>query len=154
MMDTTVTFPGGKRVSALIDGRLIETDQPAEMGGQGSAPAPFDLFLAASATCAGIYVLGFLQARGLSTEGLELRQTVTTDPTTHLPTTIRIAVKFPPDLPEKYHAAILRAAESCKVKKTIAAQPVFEIVRDVEVATPPRPSDSQANGLALSAPNP
>jgi len=146
MMDTLVTFPGGKRVNALIDGRLIETDQPAEVGGQGSAPAPFDLFLASSATCAGIYVLGFLQARGLSTEGLELRQKVTLDPTTHLPTAIHIEVKAPPDLPAKYHAAILRAAEGCKVKKTIAAQPVFTIAHH-------SPAEASADSAAAQAPS-
>src|SRR5690242_16184098 len=78
MTDTEVTFPGGKRVAANVAGRVIRTDQPASLGGEDSAPAPFDLFLASIATCAGIYVLGFCQARNLSTEGLAVRQRVET----------------------------------------------------------------------------
>jgi ribosomal protein S12 methylthiotransferase accessory factor len=127
-MDIEVNFPGGKRVVAQVGAHRIETDQPTELGGQDAAPAPFDLFLASLATCAGIYALGFLQARGLSTEGLGLRQRVELDPTTHLPRGIRLELTPPPDLPEKYRAALQRAVEGCKVKKSIAHPPVFEVV--------------------------
>ena len=126
-MDIEVSFPGGKRVVAQVGAHRIETDQPHELGGQDAAPAPFDLFLASVATCAGIYALGFLQARGLSTEGLRLRQRVDYDASTQLPQRIRLELVLPPDCPEKYRAAVLRAVENCKVKKTIAAQPPFEV---------------------------
>ena len=81
-MQTTieVSFPGGKRVDARVGGFTMATDQPTELGGDGSAPAPFDLFLASIATCAGIYVLGFCQARGLATDGLALVQHHEVDP--------------------------------------------------------------------------
>jgi len=128
MDDIEVSFPGGKRVDARIGAFVVHTDQPVESGGDGSAPGPFDLFLASVASCAGVYVLGFLQARGLPTAGLSLRQHVDTDPVTKLPTHIRIEVSLPPSFPEKYRAAVLRAAEGCKVKKTIAAAPEFEVV--------------------------
>ncbi len=127
-MDIEVTFPGGKRVAAQVGSHRIETDQPAELGGENSAPAPFDLFLASIATCAGIYVLGFLQARGLPTEGLRLRQQVETDPDSHLARSVRLVLTLPPGFPEKYRAAVVRAVENCKVKKTIAAAPKFEVV--------------------------
>ncbi len=126
-MDIDVSFPGGKRVVAQVGAHRIETDQPLEFGGQEAAPAPFDLFLASLATCAGAYALGFLQARGLSTDGLRLRQRVDYDPSTHLPQRVRLELTLPPDCPEKYRAAVVRAVESCKVKKTIAIQPSFEV---------------------------
>jgi len=126
-MDIEVSFPGGKRVVAQVGAHRIETDQPLELDGQDAAPAPFDLFLASIATCAGIYALGFLQARGLSSEGLRLRQQVDFDPSTHLPTRVRLALTLPRDCPEKYRAAVVRAVENCRVKKTIAAQPSFEV---------------------------
>src|SRR5690349_4460007 len=119
-MDIEVTFPAGKRVAAQVGAHLIETDQPVALGGDDGSPAPFDLFLASMATCAGIYALGFLQARNLPTEGLRLHQHVDFDPATHLPTRVRIELSAPPTLPEKYRPAILRAIESCKVKKTLA----------------------------------
>lgn len=126
-MDIELSFPGGKRVVAQMGAHRIETDQPPELGGQDSAPAPFDLFLASIATCAGIYALGFLQARGLPTEGLRLHQHVELDPATQLPSNVHLELTPPPGLSEKYRSALLRAVLNCKVKKTIAAAPTFEV---------------------------
>jgi ribosomal protein S12 methylthiotransferase accessory factor len=136
MEDIAISFPGGKRVDARIGPFVVHTDQPADMGGEGSAVAPFDLFLASLATCAGLYVLGFCQARGLSTDGLALYQRVEVDPATKLPRRIRLEVALPPSFPETYRAAILRAAEGCKVKKTIAASPSIEVVASSEHFAP------------------
>jgi ribosomal protein S12 methylthiotransferase accessory factor len=127
MQDIDVTFPGGKRVDAQVGTHIIHTDQPVEAGGEAGAVGPFDLFLASIATCAGLYVLGFCQARGLSTEGLALRQHVDIDLATKLPSRIRLELRLPPSFPDKYRAAVVRAAEGCKVKKTIAAAPVVEV---------------------------
>lgn len=127
-MDIEVSFPGGKRVVAQVGAHRIETDQPVELGGQDAAPAPYDLFLASIATCAGIYALGFLQARALPTQGLRLRQRVELDPATHLPRSVRLELTLPAGVPEKYRGAIQRAVENCKVKKTLLAPPVFEVV--------------------------
>jgi ribosomal protein S12 methylthiotransferase accessory factor len=128
MSEIEVTFPGGKRVDAKIGELVVRTDQPVSAGGEGSAVAPFDLFLASIATCAGIYVLGFCQARGLSIEGLSLREHVDIDEATKQLTHVRIEIVLPPSFPEKYRAAVLRAAEGCKVKKAIAAQPRIDVV--------------------------
>ena len=130
MDDVVVRFGGGKRVEAQIGKFVVATDQPASLGGADGAPAPFDLFLASLATCAGLYVLGFCQARGLSVEGIDLRQHVEVDPTTKLPTTIELHLTLPPTFPDKYRVAVARAAEGCKVKKTIAAQPPIIVVVD------------------------
>jgi ribosomal protein S12 methylthiotransferase accessory factor len=132
MQDVEVRFPGGKRVDAQVGPFTVCTDQPVEAGGEGSAVAPFDLFLASLATCTGIYVLGFCQARGLPTEGIALRQHVEVDPATKLPSSIQLHLTLPKSFPEKYRAAILRAAEGCKVKKTIAAAPTIGILASVE----------------------
>ena len=127
MDDIEVSFPGGKRVDARIGSYLIQTDQPVEAGGGGSAPSPYDLFLASLATCTGIYVLGFCQARGLSTDGIELRQRVVPDPVTKLPSRIELELTLPPSFPERLRPAIARAAQHCKVKTTIASAPVVEV---------------------------
>ena len=62
-MEMKITFPGGEKVNAEFNGRTIATDQPLAAGGEGSAPTPFDYFLASLGTCAGIYVLSFCQQR-------------------------------------------------------------------------------------------
>jgi ribosomal protein S12 methylthiotransferase accessory factor len=126
-MDIRVSFPGGKRVDAHVGDFTIRTDQPRSSQGDGSAPAPYDLFLASLASCAGFYALAFCQARSLPTEGLGLSLRYATDPDTHLPTRIAIDLQLPRDFPEKYRPAIARAVEGCKVKKTIAANPAFEV---------------------------
>jgi len=128
MQDIVVTFPGGKRVDAQVGAYVVHTDQPTELGGEGSAAAPFELFLASLASCAGIYALAFCQARKLSTVGLSLTQRHELDPETKLPTRITLALQLPEGFPEMYRAAIVRAVENCKVKKTVAAQPAFEVV--------------------------
>jgi ribosomal protein S12 methylthiotransferase accessory factor len=126
-MNIDVSFPGGKRVNAQLGEFEIETDQPRELGGAESAPAPYDLFLASLATCAGIYVLGFCQARGISTEGLRLTQHDEFDPDTKLVRRVRVELHLPAGFPDKYRAAIVRTAEGCKVKKTLAKPPIFEV---------------------------
>lgn len=126
-MDISVTFPGGKRVDAVAGDHVIRTDQSVAHGGEGSAPEPYTLFLASLATCAGIYVLGFCQARGISPEGISLVQRHELDPQTHLPTSVSIDVQVPPSFPAKYLESVRRAAEGCKVKKTLAAPPSLEV---------------------------
>ena len=122
-----VTLPGGKRVDTQIGPHVIRTDQPEEGGGEDSAPAPFDLFLAAIGTCAGIFVVGFCQKRGLPTEGIRIRQRNAFHPETGVLARVDLDVEVPPSFPEKYHEALVRVADQCAVKKAIQAQPVFEV---------------------------
>ena len=125
-MDMEMYFPGKKRVYARYKGFVVETDQPVEAGGDNSAPAPFDLFLLSIGTCAGYYVLSFLQQRGLSTEGagVVLRREV--DPGTHLPSKISLEIKLPADFPDKYRDAVIRAADQCAVKRALENPPAFD----------------------------
>ena len=128
----SVTFPGGKRVDASYNGFEIETDQAVDSGGDGSAPEPFDFFLASIATCAGIYILGFCQKRGIPHEGVRLVQSWERDEKSRRLATIRINIEVPPGFPEKYHKALVRAAAQCSVKKTMENPPDF-IVETVTV---------------------
>ena len=118
-----ITFPGGKRVNADFGTHVVKTDQSAEHGGDGSAPEPFELFLASLATCAGLYVLGFCQARSISTEGIELVQSHRFDPATHRLERVELEILLPVTFPEKYRPAIERAAAGCKVKKALLTPP-------------------------------
>jgi ribosomal protein S12 methylthiotransferase accessory factor len=123
----TVTFPGGKRVNATFDGFEIATDQSEKYGGGGSHPEPFQYFLASLATCAGIYVLGFCQKRNIPHDGIRLHQSWDRDEKTNQLTTVRIAIEVPADFPEKYHSALVRAADQCAVKKTLENPPKFVV---------------------------
>lgn len=133
-MEMTIDFPGGARVDAHFGSFTIATDQAPPMG-QGIAPAPFSLFLASIGTCAGIYVLSFCKQRGISTEGVRIMQRMNTNPDTHMVDKVTLEIQVPPDFPEKYHAALIRAADQCAVKKHLANPPKFEILtQTVEMA--------------------
>ena len=126
-MEMKISFPGGLRADASYGDVTVRTDQSVKAGGDGSAPEPFALFLASIGTCAGVYVLGFCQARKIPTDGIELVQRTSFDPKTHRLTHVALEVRVPPSFPEKYREALARAAASCAVKKAIADPPEFEI---------------------------
>jgi len=126
-MEMTIDFPGGARVDAHFGPFTVKTDQPAQGGGEASAPTPFATFLASIGTCAGIYVLGFCHQRGLATEGITLSQRLEVDPLTGMVAKVLLDVHLPPGFPEKYRAAVIRSAEQCAVKKHLEHPPRFEV---------------------------
>ena len=126
-MRMEISVPGGKRVDSSFEGFVVKTDQPQKAGGDGSAPAPFELFLASIGTCAGIYVLAFCQARSIPAEGICLVQTSERDRESGRLTHVQIEIQLPPEFPEKYRDAVCRAADLCAVKKAIAAPPEFQV---------------------------
>ena len=130
-MEMKIIFPGNKKVDALYNGFRISTDQPAFGGGDGTAPAPFDLFLASLGTCAGIYVLGFCQQRSLSTEGIELTQSLEFDPVRRMISKVHLEITVPPEFPEKYYDALVKSASLCAVKKHMEEPPEFNIYTKV-----------------------
>jgi len=126
-MEMEVSFPGGKRVDAEFNGYSVRTDQPPEWGGQGTVPEPFQYYLASLATCAGIYVLGFCQARGIGTEGLKLTQRAEWDEEKKRLARVKIEIGLPRGFPDKYRRAVARVADMCAVKKSILDPPEFII---------------------------
>jgi ribosomal protein S12 methylthiotransferase accessory factor len=126
-MEMKVSFPGNLKVNAEFAGFTVETDQPVLAGGDGSAPAPFDLFLASLATCAGIFMLAFLKQRGLTTEGTGITTTIERDPARGMVSLVGFELHLPPDFPDKYEAAIVRAVEQCSVKRHLHQPPDFKV---------------------------
>lgn len=126
-MNLRVTLPGGKKVVAHYKGMEIATDQPKHQGGDESAPAPFDLFLASIGTCAGIYVQSFCERRDIPYQGIEIIQSMEINPETRLPALFKLEIILPAGFPEKYKNSVVQAAELCLVKKTIANNPEFQV---------------------------
>lgn len=124
-MEIEITFPGGARVDAVMDGLIVTTNQ------DGTAPAPFGLFLASIGTCAGIYVLSFCQQRGLPTRGLRIVQRMERYPLIHMVERIELEIQLPPDFPERYKETVIRAAEQCAVKKHLEHPPQFAVYTSV-----------------------
>jgi putative redox protein len=132
-----IRFPGGLRVEAYHEGFWIRTDQPVAQGGAGTAPSPFDLFLASIGTCAGFYALRFCQQRNLETNGLALSVTPERDDTGKHVDRVRIEITLPPAFPPKYREALLRAVDQCTVKRHLIQPPQFELVLEAGPHPPP-----------------
>jgi putative redox protein len=132
-MEMIINFPGGARVDAHFGPYDVKTDQPPMGGGEGSAPTPFATFLASIGTCAGIYVLGFCQQRGLPTEGIQIIQRMHSDQFSGMVGKVELEIQVPPSFPERYRDALIRAADLCAVKKHFEKPPKFEIhTKEVE----------------------
>ncbi|MDD5207119.1 MAG: OsmC family protein [Desulfobacterales bacterium] len=125
-----VTFPGGKKVYAQINDRIIHTDQTIENGGEGTAPEPFHLFVASIATCAGVYALEFCQARKIPAEGMGLTMTYEWDERKQACEKFNINLRLPPGFPDKYKKAVIRVMDLCAVKRHIVNPPEFIITAD------------------------
>lgn len=124
--EIVVTLAGNKRIDARIGGHVVHTDQPVAGGGEDSAPTPFALFLASMGTCAGIFVAGFCQKRGLPTDGIRVVERVRYGEDGVL-AAVELDIEVPPEFPEKYREALVRVADGCSVKKAIQARPEFQV---------------------------
>ena len=122
-----IYFEGKKQVIALHNGHEIRTDQPVQAGGEDTAPAPFDLFLASIGTCAGIYVKSFCDQRGIPTEEIRILQSMEFNPETRLIGRIKLDIQLPQDFPDKYRDAVINAANLCAVKKHLHNPPEIEV---------------------------
>src|SRR5436309_3150385 len=122
-MEILIDFPGGSRVNTHFGKFTIPTDQPPT----ASAPTPFEVFLSSIGTCAGIYVLGFCQQRGLPTNGIQIVQRIHSNPLTGMIDEIDLEILVPPTFPAKYYDSLIRSAELCKVKKHLEKPPKFNI---------------------------
>lgn len=126
-MHVDVAIGSGRRIEATLGKHRIPTDQREHHGGEASAPTPFDLFLASLATCATFYVVDFCATRSIPTEGIRVRQTWERDPDTKLIAKIEQVIHLPPGFPERYEKAVVRAAQTCSVKKHLEKPPQFDI---------------------------
>lgn len=124
-MDIEVSLTGGERIEAQVGKHRIVTDQ------DGSAPKPFNLFLASIATCSGIYVARFCEKRKIPTDGVRIRQRSIKNPETKMIDRIEISVELPESFPQRYLDAVKRAVAQCTVKKHMEQPPVFEVTTSI-----------------------
>jgi ribosomal protein S12 methylthiotransferase accessory factor len=126
-MEIKVNFLDNLRLEAKFDDFTVIADQPIRYKGDGSAPGPFDYFLASSALCAAYFVKVYCNARDIPTENIRLSQNNIVDPENRYKQIFKIQVELPADLSVKDRQGILRSIERCTVKKAIQAGPDFVI---------------------------
>ncbi|SFD39799.1 OsmC domain/YcaO domain-containing protein [Massilia yuzhufengensis] len=126
-MEIKVNFLDKLRLEAKFDDFTVIADQPIRYKGDGSAPGPFDYFLASSALCAAYFVKLYCNTRDIPTENIRLSQNNIVDPDNRYQQIFKIQVELPPDISEKDRLGILRSIERCTVKKVVQAGPEFVI---------------------------
>jgi putative redox protein len=127
-MEMGITFGGGKKVGASYKGFTFATDQPAECGGEETAPEPLDLFFVSIATCTAYTMLSFCQSREIETEGMKIRVKLQTAGDGERVTKVRHELRLPEGFPEKYVKAMVRVAATCSVKRYLNNPPEVETV--------------------------
>jgi len=130
-MEIKVNFLDKLRLEARFDDFTVVADQPIRYKGDGSAPGPFDYFLASSAQCAAYFVKLYCVTRNIPTDNIRLSQNNIVDPENRYKQTIKIQVELPADISAKDRQGILRSIERCTVKKVVQAGPEF-VIEEVE----------------------
>ena len=125
----SVELKGGMKVNARVRDFTIRTDQPKNHEGDDSAPTPLEIFFASLGTCVGVTVASFCEKRSIPFKDIGIDMTVDRDDKTRAVKKICMNVKLPSDFPEEYRTAVMKAVDTCTVKKTIIAQP--EIVTTI-----------------------
>ncbi|WP_417663605.1 OsmC domain/YcaO domain-containing protein [Pseudidiomarina donghaiensis] len=126
-MEIKVNFLDNLRLEAKFDDFTVITDQPIRYKGDGSAPSPFDYFLASSAMCAAYFVKVYCLSRDIPTENIRLSQNNIVDPENRYNQIFKIQVELPEDISEKDRQGILRSIDRCTVKKVVQTGPEFQI---------------------------
>ena len=130
-MEIKVNFLDKLRLEAKFDDFTVVADQPIRYKGDGSAPGPFDYFLASSALCAAYFVKLYCVTRNIPTENIRLSQNNIVDPENRYQQIFKIQVELPQDILEADRRGILRSIERCTVKKVVQAGPEF-VIEEVE----------------------
>ncbi|WP_180077586.1 OsmC domain/YcaO domain-containing protein [Acinetobacter sp. YH12251] len=130
-MEIKVNYLDNLRQEAKFDDFTVIADQPIRYKGDGSAPGPFDYFLASSALCAAYFVKVYCAARDIPTENIRLSQNNIVDPENRYKQIFKIQVELPADISEKDRQGILRSIDRCTVKKVIQTGPEF-VIEEVE----------------------
>ncbi len=145
-MEIKVNFLDNLRLEAKFDDFTLITDQPIRYKGDGSAPSPFDYFLASSALCAAYFVRVYCLARDIPTDNIRLSQNNIVDPEDRYNQIFKIQVELPESLSDKDRQGILRSIERCTVKKVVQTGPEF-VIESVNNL------DEDAQAMLMAQPN-
>jgi putative redox protein len=121
---TARSIPGTLRQQVVIDGqhRLI-TDEPERLGGDGSGPAPHELFPAALAACISTTLVMYARTKGWDLEDVN----VAVDYDQHsTPRRFGVEIEVGGELSEAQLERLERVARSCPVRRSIEAGIEFE----------------------------
>ena len=126
-MQVKVRFLDNLRLEASFDDFTVISDQPIRYKGDGTAPGPFDYFLASSALCAAYFAKAYCNARDIPTEDISIVQDNIVDPENRYQQTFKIRAELPEGISERDRDGIIRAMDRCTVKRVIQNDLGFKV---------------------------
>jgi putative redox protein len=116
---TARSIPGTLRQEVVIDGehRLI-TDEPERLGGEGSGPAPHELFPAALAGCVSTTLVMYARTKGWDLGEVSVAVDYDNQST---PRRFEVAIELGGDLTEEQLGRLEKVAASCPVRRAVEA---------------------------------
>lgn len=126
-MQVNVKFLDNLRLEASFDDFSIISDQPIRYKGDGTAPGPYDYFLASSALCAAYFVKVYCKARNIPTDDIFITQNNIVDPENRYNQALKLEIQVPDNISDKDRKGMIAAMDRCTVKRVIQNEPEFII---------------------------
>ena len=125
---TARSIPGTLRQEVVIDGRhRLITDEPQRLGGDGSGPAPHELFPAALAACVSTTLVMYARTKGWELGGVKVEVEYDNRST---PRRFEIVVRVGAELSEEQLDRLGRVARTCPLRRSVEAG--IEFVERIE----------------------
>ena len=129
---TAHSIPGTLRQRVVIDGRHhLITDEPESVGGDGSGPAPHELFPAALAACISTTLVMYARTKDWQLDDVEVDVDYDNRST---PRRFEIAVKVCGELDADQLERLEKVAASCPVRRAIEVG--VEFAETIELCEP------------------
>jgi putative redox protein len=135
---TARSVPGTLRQEILVDGRhRLVTDEPVSLGGDGSGPAPHELFPAALAACISTTLVMYAR-----TKEWDLDQVVVDVDFDHrsTPRRFEIEIRVAGNLSESQLERLEKVAAACPLRRSVEAG--VEFVERIALQASPRPQEA------------
>ena len=102
-----------------VRGHEFVSDQPREAGGDDAGPSPTEFLVGSLSSCIGYFVSVFLERHDVPREGLAISIEPQYENNPRRIAKFDVLLILPKNVPEKYHEALLRVANTCTVHNTL-----------------------------------
>jgi putative redox protein len=126
-----VGYLDGEAYEIRVRDHRVRVDQPADLGGDDTAPTPTELFVASLAACVAFYAGRYLTRHGYSRDGLAVHTDF--DMATDRPArvaAVRTTVRVPDGFPAERRAALAAVASHCTVHNSLTTRPEVIVTVD------------------------
>lgn len=125
---TARAIPGTLRQEVVMDGKhRLVTDEPVRLGGEGSGPAPHELFPAALAACISTTLVMYARTKGWDLGDVQVAVDYDNRAT---PRRFEVAIELGGELTDEQLRRLEKVAASCPVRRSVEAG--IEFVETIE----------------------